>query len=327
MSNCSAMNGEMGIGLNFPYPGEISMCCGFHQPSQNLVNAYKVNTNGLPLFDTFNDVDLKNDQGVESTHEFIPFENEVDPRLDWTVSRRGIPYRDWGINPGRRWIRDQPFGGPYQPASKPIFYKKEKGSLSTTTGWMAGVNANNYRYLRLTHVLLWRAEIAAFEGDLELSRSYVNMIRERAGNEVVMGKVLINKFPSTTYPWGEGTADSDYMTGGSVDWSKPAANYKIGLYPPFTDPSEAMKAVQWELRLEFATEGHRFFDLRRWDKHTNPEFRVDMAKTLNDFAIKDLRIRNTMQGAEFNPERDKYLPIPQNQINLQPDVLVQNPGY
>jgi hypothetical protein len=322
-----SLNGEMGIGLNFPYPGEISMCCGFHQPSQNLVNAFKVDANGLPLFDTFNDVDLKNDQGIESTDEFIPFDDEVDPRLDWTVSRRGIPYRDWGINPGRRWIRDQPFGGPYQPASKPIFNRKEKGTLSTTTGWRAGVSANNYRYLRLTHVLLWRAEIAAFEGDLEVARTYVNLIRERAANEVVMGKVLIYKFPSTTYPWGEGTTDSDYMTGGSVDWSKPAANYKIGQYPSFANAAEAMRAVQWELRLEFATEGHRFFDLRRWDQHTNPEFRVDMAKTLNEFAAKDLRIRNTMQGAEFNPERDKYLPIPQNQINLQPDVLVQNPGY
>jgi len=323
----SSMNGEMGIGLNFPYPGEISMCCGFHQPSQNLVNAYKVDGNGLPLFDTFNDVDLKNDQGLESTDEFIPFDDEVDPRLDWTVSRRGIPYRDWGINPGRRWIRDQPFGGPYQPASKPIFYRKEKGSLSTTTGWMAGVNANNYRYLRLTHILLWRAEIAAYEGDLELSRTYVNMVRERAGHEVVMGKVLIYKFPSTTYPWGEGTTDSDYMTGGSVDWSQPAANYKVGVYPPFSSPSEAMKAVQWELRLEFATEGHRFFDLRRWDKHTNTDFRVDMTQTLNAFAKNDLRIRDTMKGAEFSPERDKYLPIPQNQINLQPGVLEQNSNY
>lgn len=322
----SSMNAEMGIGLNYPYPGEMGMCCGFHQPSQNLVNAYKVNDNGLPFFDTFNDSDLKNDQGISSTEEFIPFEDEIDPRLDWTVSRRGIPYRDWGINPGRRWIRDQPFGGPYQPASKPIFNKSEKGTLSTATGWMSGINANNYRYLRLTHILLWRAEIAAFEGDLELARNYVNLIRERAGNEVVMGKVLIHKFPTTTYPWGEGTTDADYMTGGDVDWTQPAANYKIGLYSTFNNQKEAMRAVQWELRLEFATEGLRFFDLRRWDKHTNPDFRVDMVTTLNEFVTNDLRIRNTMQGAVFT-EKAKYQPIPRNQIDLQPGVLEQNPGY
>ncbi|MFA6702704.1 MAG: RagB/SusD family nutrient uptake outer membrane protein [Dysgonamonadaceae bacterium] len=321
-----SLNGEMGIGLNFPYPGEMGMCCGFHQASQNLVNAYKVDEKGLPMFDTFNDFDLKNDQGIKSADEFIPFEDKVDPRLDWTISRRGIPYRDWGINPGSRWIRDQAFGGPYQPASKPIYYKSEKGKFSTTTGWQLGVSANNYRYLRLTHILLWRAEIAAYDGDLELSRTYVNMIRERAGNEVVSGKVLIYKFPSLTYPWGAGTTDADFMTGGDVDWAQPAANYKIGLYPPFINQKEAMRAVQWELRLEFATEGLRFFDLRRWDKHTNPDFRVDMVKTLNDFAKNDLRIRNTMSGATFN-EKAKYMPIPQHQIDLQPDVLVQNPGY
>lgn len=325
-SNAS-MNGEMGIGLNFPYPGDMNMCCGFHQGSQNLVNAFKVDANGLPMFETFNNVDLKSDQGLESTEEFIPFADAVDPRLDWTVSRRGIPYRDWGINPGRRWIRDQPFGGPYQPASKPIYLKKDRGTLSTSTGWMTGVSANNYRYLRFSHILLWRAEVAASDGELDLARTYVNMIRERAGNEVVMGKVLINKFPATTHPWGDGTSDADYKTGGQVDWAQPAANYRIDPYPSFASPEEAMKAVQWELRLEFATEGHRFFDLRRWDKHTNPGFRVDMEKTLNDFAESDLRVRNTMNGAIFKPTRDKYMPIPQNQINLQPDVLVQNPNY
>ena len=48
------------------------------------------------------------------------------------------------------------------------------------------MNANNYRYIRYSHVLLWRAEIAAWEGDLETARRLVNMIREQAGNEVVM---------------------------------------------------------------------------------------------------------------------------------------------
>src|SRR5690606_42049196 len=148
-----SLNGEMGIGLTFPCSAEISMCCGFHQPSQNLVNAFKVDANGLPLFDTFNDVDLKNDQGIESTDEFIPFDDEVDPGLDWTVSRRGIPYRDWGINQGRRWIRDQPYGGPYLPASKPIFNRKEKRTLSTTTGWIAGETTNKYCYMSHTNII------------------------------------------------------------------------------------------------------------------------------------------------------------------------------
>ena len=319
-------NAEMGIGLNFPHGADIGTCCGFHQPSQNLVNAFRVDERGLPMFDSFNDTDLKNDMGISSGETFVPFGDEVDPRLDWTVSRRGIPYRDWGINRGRDWIRNQDFGGPYLPASKPFLYQYER--QWSGIGWMPASNQNNYRYLRLGHVLLWRAEVAAWEGDLELAREYVNLVRERAGNEVVMGRVQIFELPPGVYPWGPGTSRRDHLTGGSVDWNVPAANYRVGLYQePFGTKAEAMRAVQWELRLEFATEGHRFFDLRRWD-NLPPELNsMPMAETLNSFAQADTRIRDFMNGAVFDPERDKYQPIPQEQIDMQPGVLVQNPGY
>lgn len=323
---CCSGNAEMGIGLNWPHGSDIGMCCGFHTPSQSLVNAFKVDADGLPMFDDFNDVDLANDQGIPSQDAFDPFTDEVDPRLDWTVGRRGIPYRDWGICRGRDWCRYQPWGGPYMPAAKPFFYQSERYSLSTTTGWMTGNNANNFRYIRLTHVLLWRAECAAFENDLATARTYVNQIRDRADNEIVMGKVLINELPPSVFPWGEGTTADDYLTGGDVDWTQPAANYNIGQYPAFANADEAMRAVQWEIRLEFATEGMRFFDLRRWDK-LPAGMRVDMAATLNAFKTADLRIRTVMQNAVFNMGRDEYMPIPQVQMDLQPGVLVQQDGY
>ena len=192
-----SLNAEMGIGLNWPHGGDIGMCCGFHQPSQNLVNAFKVDANGLPLFDTFNNTDLKNDQGISSDQPFVPFTDEVDPRLDWTVGRRGIPYKDWGIMRGSNWIRKQAEGGPYMPATKPFFKKSERYTLSTTTGWQTGINANNWRYIRYAHILLWRAEIAAFENDLVTARNYVNQIRDRADNKLVMGKVLITTLPTS----------------------------------------------------------------------------------------------------------------------------------
>ena len=320
-----SLNAEMGIGLNFPHGGDIGMCCGFHQPSQNLANAYKVDTDGLPLFDTFNDTDLKNDMGIRSDEEFIPATDLLDPRIDWTLSRRGIPFLDWGINRGYDWIRKQSEGGPYLPAMKPFFYKWQRYTLSTTTGWMTGINANNYRYIRYAHILLWRAEVAASEGDLEKARELVNMIRQRAANEVVMGRVLIYSLPKSVYPWGEGSTDADYLTGGSVDWSQPAANYKIGLYPSFATSNEAMRAVQWELRLEFATEGMRFFDLRRWDGLPDKIGGKSMEVILNSFAQADLRIRQFMRGAQFS-EEDKYQPVPQSQIDMQPGVIVQRPG-
>jgi len=318
----------MGIDLNAPFGADIGTCCGFHQPSQNLVNAFRVDGKGLPLFNTFNDTDLKNDMVIDSRSVFIPSDEEVDPRLDWTVGRRGIPFMDWGINRGRDWIRDQSYGGPYLPVPKPFLYNRDILHRSAHIPQLLAINHNNFRYIRYAHILLWRAEVAAWEGDLDLARQYVNKIRERAGNELVMGKVLINELPPIVYPWGFGTWKDDYMTGGEVDWNLPAANYRIGLYEePFGGRAEAMRAVQWELRLEFATEGHRFFDLRRWDKLPSELNSMPMAETLNSFARSDTRIRSFMEGAIFNPEKDKYQPIPQSQINMQPGVLVQNPGY
>ena len=314
-----SLNAEMGIGLNWPHGGDIGMCCGFHQPSQNLVNAYKVDANGLPLFDTFNATDFKNDAGISSAQTFVPDDvTTIDPRLDFTVSRRGIPYKDWGINRGSDWVRKQSEGGPYLPVTKPFFKKSERYSLSTTTGWQTGINANNYRYIRYSHVLLWRAEIAAFEGDLGKAKDLVNMIRTRAGNDKVMGKVKIFELPVTVFPWGKD---------GDVDFTKPAANYKIGTYASFADKKAAMQAVQWEQRLEFATEGMRFFDLRRWDNLPADVKGKTMASILNDFATSDLRVRSGfMKGATFS-ENDKFWPVPQGQIDLQPGVLEQRPEY
>jgi starch-binding outer membrane protein, SusD/RagB family len=313
-----SLNAEMGIGLNWPHGGDIGMCCGFHQPSQNLVNTYKVDENGLPLFDIFNKLDLKNDMGIASEETFVPDDHPVDPRLDFTLSRRGIPYKDWGVNRGRDWIRNQTEGGPYLPASKPFFKKSERFQMATHTGWMNGVNANNYRYIRYSHILLWRAEIAAFEGELETAKILVNKIRARASNDMVMGKVLVYELPASFYPWGEE---------GDIDWHQPAANYKIGLYESFANPEEAMNAVQWEQRLEFATEGMRFFDLRRWDNLPNKIGGKSMVQVLNEFATIDLRVRPSfMSGAAFT-DNAKYMPIPQGQLDLQPGVLVQRPEY
>jgi len=161
---------------------------------------------------------------------------------------------------------------------------------------------------RLTNILLWRAETAVEENDLELARSLVNSVRERAGNSTpVMGLCL---------------SDSDLGANPVVDWTKPAANYKIEPYPAghpaFASQTEARKAVRMEIRLEFATEGHRFFDLRRWG--------ID-DEVLNDYIARDQKFRYTMRGAVYDPEEDDYWPLPPSQIEMQKGVLKQDPAY
>ena len=287
-------NGNIGATLNYPYGGGgVTTCCGFFQPSQNLVNAFKTGPDGLPLLDTFNSSDVKNDQGVEATQPFTPDEGSFDPRLDWTVGRRGIPFLDWGVHPGKTYVRDQAYGGPYSP-KKHVMYRSDVGT--NTFAGNPRLNANNYRLIRYSHVLLWLAEIEVEQNNLDAARAYVNQIRSRAAK------------PDGFVKKADGT---------------PAANYVIKEYTaPWTSQALARKAVQFEQRLEFGMEGHRRFDLVRWGI---------AAETLNAYYAVEGNKRSYLRGVQFVKGKHEYFPIPLQEI-LNSTVagkatLTQNNGY
>jgi starch-binding outer membrane protein, SusD/RagB family len=278
---------------------------GFFQPSQDLFEAYQVDADGLPILDVASRPVLANDMGKGSGDVFVPTTAVLDPRVDWTIARRGVDYLGWGIHPGNSWIREQNNGGPYM--TKKYMHKKEEQSLNANgTGFD---NGKNYRMYRLSHIILWRAEVAVNDGELEVARGLVNQIRTRAKNSTpVMGLC------SSTVNLGTVTP--------VVDWTKPAANYKVEPYPVgspvFATKEEAIKAVREEMRLEFATENLRFFDLRRWGLSN---------KVLNDYIAKDSKFRNFMKGAVYNPTKNDYWPLPQDQVDLQKGVLTQDASY
>jgi len=285
-------NANPGMVLNFPQGGP-STCCGFFQPSNELVNSFRTNDSGLPLIDgSYNNDDykIKSDLGIESTDEFIPDSGNIDPRLDHSVGRRGIPYLDWGLFPGKSWVRDQPYGGPYAP-KKFIYYKAGTGTENDGSSWTPGYTAVNYNIIRYADVLLMAAECEIELGNLDAGRALINQVRERAKNSPV-------------------TNDDGSM----------AANYHIELYESFADATEARNAVIMERKLELSGEGHRFYDLVRWDI---------AVETLNAYlAYEDMLLRSPFSGASFTANKNEYLPIPQNEIDLLgADVLKQNPGY
>ncbi len=289
--NSNGNNGGWGDVLNFPYNGGPGGCCGFYQPSQSLVNSYKVDPiTGLPLLDTWNSTDVKNDQGLKSTDPFTPETGPLDPRLDWTVGRRGLPYLDWGNHPGNDWIRDQNNGGPYAP-KKNVYYKRQEGSLTDKSFWTNGVTANNYTIIRFADVLLWAAECEVEIGSLVNAMNYVNQVRSRAAN------------PNG---WVKNSSGS------------PAANYMVGLYLVFPDQAYARKAVRFERKLELAMEGHRHFDLVRYGT---------AATELNAYMAKEKQYRTYFNGKSFTAGVSEYFPIPQSQIDLSKGTLKQNPGY
>lgn len=295
-------NGNADSWLTLPYNRFMPTCCGFYQPSQDLVNAFKVDADGLPLLGIngpkFDDVNLENDMGINSEENFVPTSHLLDPRLDWTVGRRGVPYLDWGVHSGRDWIRDQDNGGPYN-SKKQMYYKKEGAAEKT----FARATAINYRVIRYAHILLWRAECAVEESDFATALKYVNEVRMRSADDFVMGKVS-----NTTF----GAADPL-----SIDYTQPAANYLLSEYLSFPNQEYAREAVRMELRLETAMEGNRFFDLVRWG--------IDV-EVLTKYIEKDSQFRIFMLGATYEP-KNAHWPIPQSQIDLQKGVLIQDPLY
>lgn len=223
-------NGNHPDRLNFPHSGSPFGCCGFHQPSQNLVNAFKVDANGLPLLDgSWNDTELAPS-------------DVVDPRLDWTAGRDDVPFLDWGLHaPG--WIRDRAWAGPY--SAKKTVYEQAAGAASAV-GWAPyQLNSLNRHLLRYADVMLLLAEAEIMAGDPEEARLLINEIRTRAaqGAQGPAGGAVVVPINDPSITW---------------------ATYDVGTYPAAGWDAIALDALKMERRLELGMEGHRLFDLRRW---------------------------------------------------------------
>ena len=309
----SQLNGNFGDVLNFPNgTGAPGGCCGFNNPSFNLANAYKTDANGLPLLDAW-------DNGAVVSDPANLYTGTLDPRVDLTIGRPGIPYLDWGPHT-TAWIRDLAVNGIFNPR-KNVYAKSQFGTLSSneTAFWGATqINANNYTFIRFADIILWAAECEAEVGSLDKAQEYVNQIRNRAADPT--GWV----YKDATYS----AATSKYSP-----QTTPADNYKINPYPAgaFTAGGKdyARKAIRFERRLELAMEGHRFFDLQRWDNGTGY-----MANTLNTYqSVEKLRksFFYVNPTAQFTKGVNEFYPLPQAQIDIQNSggkiSLKQNPGY
>jgi hypothetical protein len=300
-------NGNYGERLNFPYGA--GFCCGFHQPSQNLVNFFLVDAAGLPVALTNPNWNVSN--ATLSANTTIP----VDPRLDWTVGRDGVPYKDWGLhNPS--FVRDIGNGGPYSP--KKNVQEKSSGATSLV-GWLpAQLNSVHIHIYRYADLLLLLAEAEIEAGTIDNARLLVNQVRARAG-AVAQGPGTGAGDIAVPLVVASATLDTLVTT---------YAYYKIGLYTvPWTTQPAARGYVRYERRLELAMEGQRFFDLRRWA--------YGAGQTLADSAIPAYvlveKTRRSFLTAAVWQNRHHLYPIPNIQIQLSKvgstTPLQQNTGW
>jgi hypothetical protein len=203
--------------------------CDFYKPSHNLVDAYRTNSDGLPLLDNYADVDYT-----------VGSNQTVDPRLFVTVGVPGTPYM---FNPGfmisesNAWSRSGGTFGYFVSLKQNVDPALSDSYLFLCDSqWASSMNRIVFRY---ADVLLMRAEALAQLGQAAEAITLVNQVRDRAA------KMATNSVVSN-YP------------------TKYNVHFAVGKYNGSYSKDAAMKIIKMERRLELALESERFFDLVRW---------------------------------------------------------------
>ncbi len=241
----------------------------FYLGSQDLINAFRTDANGLPFLDG-----THNSESITSAD----YSGNVDPRLDFTFGRIGMPWRSYMYN--EKWCRALNLYGQY--SSKKYYPSPDIPDLWTVGGGTWGGSSLNMMLIRYADVKLMYAEALIEQGkNLEEARIQINDIRRRAARSV-----------NPTYA----PVDCDPLT----------ANYLVSEYPTGGWTQDyARKALRMERRLELAMEGHRWFDLVRWGEAVN---------VINKYYTFEKQYQIYYEGASLS-EDELYAPIPLDQVN------------
>ena len=220
-------NCNWGYGLITPnIPGVTDGGCDFYKPSQNLVNAFRTDSEGHPLFDTFNDSDYDLEQET------------ADPRLFLTVGMPGLPYEfneNYMMDRSSTWSRSNGLYGYYVALKQNV--DPDCDYIIKGNGYWG--SSMNHIVLRYADVLLMRAEalIQLNDGRIDQAMQLINEVRNRARQSTSM----ISDYPA-----------------------KYNVTFNVRPYEGSFSQEEALKRLKFERRLELAMECDRFFDLVRW---------------------------------------------------------------
>ena len=242
----------------------------FFLGSQNLVDAFATDNNGLPYLDG-------SDHYVKTTENGDGnYEGNVDPRLDFTVGRLGMPFRGHTYN--KKWCRAYDIYGEYSGKKGLI----DPSSPDMVQGFPWGASGLNYCIIRYSDIVLLKAEALIEQNkQLDEARTLINDVRKKAQRSI----------------------DGNYTP---QDLDPFNANYNVGLYPSEGWTQEyARKAVRMERRLELAMEGNRWFDLLRWNTAVS---------TVNAYMQSEQRYHTYYAGNSIT-EDELYFPVPYEEVN------------
>lgn len=278
-------NANYGERLAYPHGDSPYGCCGFKQPTYDLAYSFKVDAKGLPI-----PVDASTTlKRIESGASDL-----LDPRIDYTMGRTDVPYLNWGVQKNT-WIRGQGYMGWYSPKKN----ASANGDQTLSGGWAGTQLSNlNVELMRYADVLLMAAECEVEVGDLNKARSYVNMIRTRAGNSA-QGKSSIKVAINSP----------------EITWAK----YNVGTYDAaWSDKTAARNAVRLERKLELALEGHRVFDLQRWGNY------VEVATA---YLAREKKVVPILNSGNAPSATNLAFPLPTSEVTRSGGKLKQNAGY
>jgi len=164
--------GSWSTALNAPLGGGFG-CCGFHVPTENFVNSFKTSPAGLPLFDSFNDVNYNSATDA------------VDPRLDHTVGMQGKPFKydtSLMITNANSWARAPAIYGNFISMKE----LENPNCVCRIANGPFPVFSMNTVLIRYADVLLWKAEALIELGRQNEALPIINQIRLRAANSTGM---------------------------------------------------------------------------------------------------------------------------------------------
>lgn len=241
----------------------------FFLGSESLVNAYRTDANGLPYLNGYSG-EVNDLETVD-----INYTGNVDPRLDFTVARIGMPFR--GHTYTSAWCRAYDIYGEHS-GKKGQLAPEDPNLVPGIVPW--GASGLNFCLIRYADILLLKAE-ALIETNQDLGEAcdLINQIRQKARRSIDPTYSPIDINPIMVYYSVE-----DYRPGVNCTWTQ----------------DYARRAVRMERRLELAMEGNRWFDLVRWGT---------VVDVVNGYMQTESSKRTYYEGASITDD-EVYFPIP-----------------